>query len=237
MYCNSNIELATQPITTLLCNHLVHSYCFLRVMCQDSPRFLHCPLPTCNAPLANEALIAEITPTLNGNGHPHGLTHNQMVLQAQGDVDDDQPLDDNMIENALYQRYNNNAEFREEIKAYHKQVISTNAAVNKLMKLVATRKKQLFTSLQEIKATIKESMKQNISSLKSTDIYKNYMRERCKYLKLCKKLEGSGLNINSRRLYYAFKGKPGFSRWPYIRGWRLAKNYYVKNEFRFRVTA
>ena len=228
-YCNSNIELATQPITTLLCNHIVHSYCFIRVMCQDSPRFLNCPLSTCNAPLTNEALIAELAlPN-------HGLTHNQIIMQTEAELSGAELSEDTITQN-IYEKYNTNEEFKAEIKAYHKQLLSTTAASNKLTKLVKERRKQLFISLAEIKATIKESMKQNISSLRTSDIYKNFIKERRKYLKLSNQLVGEPNNISPRRLYYAFKGKPGFSRWPHhLRGWRLSTHYLLNGPFYFRV--
>jgi len=229
-YCNSNIDVGLQPTTILLCNHVVHTYCFLRVMCQDSPRFLNCPFPTCNAPLTNEALIAELAPP------NHGLTHNQIVLQAEGELSGAELSEDTITQN-IYQKYNTNEEFKAEIKAYHKQLLSTNTASNKVMKLVKERRKQLFTSLAEIKATIKESMKQNISSLKTSDIYKNFIKERRKYLNLSNKLEGEPNNISPRRLYYAFKGKPGFARWPHLRGWRLSTHYVLNGPFYFRVRA
>ena len=237
-YCNSNIELAVQPTMTLLCNHLVHSYCFIRVMCQDSPRFLNCPLSTCNAPLTNEALITELALPNHGHGHGHGhgLTHNQIIMQAEGELSGAELSEDTITQN-IYEQYTTNEEFKAEIKAYHKQLLSTTTASNKLIKLVKERRKQLFTSLAEIKATIKESMKQNISSLRTSDIYKNFIKERRKYLNLSKKLEGAPNNISPRRLYYAFKGKPGFSRWPHLRGWRLSTHYLLNCSFYFRVRA
>ena len=184
----------------------------------------------CNAPLTNETLIAELTaPT-------HGHTHNQIVLQAEATLSGAELADDTITQN-IYEKYNTNEEFKAEIKAYYKQLLSTSAASNKVIKLVKQRRKQLFTSLEEIKATIKESMKQNISSLRTTEVYKNFIKERRKYMKLSKTLTGEPNNISPRRLYYAFKGKPGFARWTYLRSWKLSTHYVLNGSFYFRVRA
>lgn len=204
-YCDTVIE-EDHPETTLLCNHSVHTYCFLRLMLQDSPRYIQCGV--CHTPLVLPSMI-------------HGTNNVDIVYtntEAQ-DISGVNPTPNTthtILTSQIIDLLNTNAEFKKDAKRYQEQQFKTVAA-RKAAQTIRKQKYKLFrNALSELKYAMELKKKEFKSSLKGSMEYKTYEKEARKCQTLYKKLRETYPIIPEDEIYFKhiLSKKRGFTRWP-----------------------
>lgn len=190
-YCHLALQEG-EATSTLLCMHKVHTTCFLKANCTDSPRYLQCP--TCQGPLCPPALL--------------------QTFAALGVLDNDGAQSDHGGSVNILEMYNEQETFRTFIKSYHKQLCKVSKIQASLNRLIREEKKKFQENMAEIKEAIQQESKTHQKKIETTDIFKEYCREHRKYILLHNELQNT-YHLNRYQLKHHLENLPGLRRWPF----------------------
>ena len=205
-YCDTAIEEGN-PKTTLLCDHSVHTYCFLRVMLQESPNFILCGV--CNAPLVTTTMLINVLNTEDTN-----INMNTNIVEQ--DISGANQINLANLTSQITDLLNTNAEFKKGVKSYQEQQFKATHA-RKSAQTVRKQKYKLFrNALSELKYAMELKKGEFKSSLKGSMEYKNYEKEARKCLAVYKKLRETYPILPEDVVYFKHivSKRRGFTRWP-----------------------
>lgn len=194
-YCNHPI-VETEPTSVLLCLHRVHTTCFLKANCADSPRFLQCP--TCHGPLTPPDFL-------------------QTFIQADtptADFADDVPIAETGPHVNVLEMYNTQEEFKKAVKAYHKQLVKASSTQSKLRKAIRERRQLFRQHVEVVREAIAEESRTQQELLKQSDIMKDALKETRKLKKLASDIRTT-YHVGPYHLKTKLADQPGLRRWPH----------------------
>ena len=198
--------------TELLCSHTVHTRCFIKETCRDSPRYLRCP--SCQEALTPEDMLVEL-----------GVeTSNHSV--SNYDIESEADMYDSIRESVQ-----NNPELYADVKNYYEAQRKLGATLPKMKSELARRKRVFNEAIQTLKDTLKQEVFVAKAAAKTAEEYKNHVRATAK-LASAERIIHEKYGLRPARVRKAMNGQPGFTHF-YKRGrqWRSGLYWIFRRAF------